>query len=76
MAVDETTMATNTTAAIAAPMTIFIEPVEVVAALVFVGVIKREMRGVAAICVLEITGCEHCTVSACRRRHSLQLEEH
>lgn len=67
MAVDETITATSTTAAIVAPIITFIEPELVVAALVFVGVIKREMGGVT-IGVLEITGREHSTVSVCRRK--------
>ena len=76
MAVEETMMATRATAAIAAPTITFIEPVLVVAALVFVGVVKREMGGITgrvmggvAIGVLEIAGCEHSTASACKKCH-------
>ena len=54
MAVDEAVMPTSTTAAIAAPIITLIEPMLVVAALVFVGVVKRELGGVT-VGVLEIT---------------------
>ena len=84
MAVEETMMATSAMAAIAAPTITFIEPVLVIAALVSVGVVKREMGGImgrvmggimgrvmggVAIGVLEITGCEHSTASACKKCH-------
>ena len=57
MAVDEAVMPTSTTAAIAAPIITLIEPMLIVAALVFVGVVKREVGGVT-VGVLEITGSE------------------
>ena len=76
MAVEETMMATSATATIAAPTITFIEPVLVIAALVFVGVVKREMGGITGrvmggvtIGVLEITGCEHSTASTYKKCH-------
>ncbi len=73
MAIGETLVDTSTTAAIAAPIITFIEPMLVVAALVFVDVVNRSREsevGGVTIGVLEITGWrEHSTVSACRRKH-------
>ena len=62
MAVDETIIATNTAAAIVAPIIIRKEPLLVLDALLFVGVVRMEGGGVM-MDVLEITKCEHSIVS-------------